>query len=437
MPMDWEWGVAGLCVFLSASLAVGAGIGGGALFVAAYILILGFDAHGAVPLSKATIFGLAVAAYTVNIWKRHPMRSSRSLIDYDTALMLEPMTLLGTLAGVVLNVLFPNWLVLLPLCILLFVVSYRTIKKGLRIRKKEQETPTHDALELLERNKRNGEHGENEHDDDHRDDVEDDEENRENSRRGSAMEVDANSITRAHIASKEARLAPPERLILLVFVWIGYFIISFLLFRADDVVKPCSSGWILVFLFAIPYVVFITWISGRMLEKNTKMKKACGYEFLPGDVLWEGDRLYKYPALAFFAGVAAAMMGIGGGMVKGPIMLAMGIQPQVATTTSSFMIIFTSSTTTIQYLILGKLDATDLAIVMSLGFGGALVGQLVVNGLVAKYKKQSFLIFLLGGLTIISGIIIVSTSLAFESFSDTSLNTDELCRITSNATTMG
>ena len=47
-----EWGLALPTVFVSASLAVGAGIGGGALFVGAYILILGMDAHGAVPLSK-------------------------------------------------------------------------------------------------------------------------------------------------------------------------------------------------------------------------------------------------------------------------------------------------------------------------------------------------------------------------------------------------
>eukprot|EP00730_Choanoeca_flexa_P007675 TRINITY_DN12374_c0_g2_i2.p1 TRINITY_DN12374_c0_g2~~TRINITY_DN12374_c0_g2_i2.p1 ORF type:complete len:151 (+),score=22.28 TRINITY_DN12374_c0_g2_i2:720-1172(+) len=117
-------------VFIGASLAVGAGIGGGAIFVSIYFLILGMDAHGAIPLSKATIFGLSIAAYSVNLWKRHPTAKHRPLIDYDTALMLEPMTLLGGILGVILNVIFPNWLVLLPLCILLAVVSYRTIRKG-------------------------------------------------------------------------------------------------------------------------------------------------------------------------------------------------------------------------------------------------------------------------------------------------------------------
>ena len=40
------------------------------------------------------------------------------------------MTLLGSILGVILNIIFPNWLVLLPLSILLAVVAYLTIVKG-------------------------------------------------------------------------------------------------------------------------------------------------------------------------------------------------------------------------------------------------------------------------------------------------------------------
>ena len=63
MTEPWQWGIASVGVFFCASLAVGAGIGGGALFVGIYMIVLGMDAHSAVPLSKATIFGLAIAAY--------------------------------------------------------------------------------------------------------------------------------------------------------------------------------------------------------------------------------------------------------------------------------------------------------------------------------------------------------------------------------------
>ena len=38
------------------------------------------------------------------------------------------------------------------------------------------------------------------------------------------------------------------------------------------------------------------------------------------------------------AGVIAGMFGVGGGMVKGPIMLAMGVHPATATATSATMV---------------------------------------------------------------------------------------------------
>jgi uncharacterized membrane protein YfcA len=58
-------------------------------------------------------------------------------------------------------------------------------------------------------------------------------------------------------------------------------------------------------------------------------------------------------------------------------MLAMGMLPQVVTTTSSFMIIFTSSASTLQYLILGKLAAGEMGAVMVTGACGAVLGQRV------------------------------------------------------------
>jgi uncharacterized membrane protein YfcA len=40
------------------------------------------------------------------------------------------MTLLGGILGVILNIIFPDWLLLLPLGIMLAVIAYLTIRKG-------------------------------------------------------------------------------------------------------------------------------------------------------------------------------------------------------------------------------------------------------------------------------------------------------------------
>jgi hypothetical protein len=60
--------------------------------------------------------------------KRHPF-ANRPLIDYNLALMLQPLALGGTVLGVLLNFVFPNWLILLLLILVLFFTTYRTSQK--------------------------------------------------------------------------------------------------------------------------------------------------------------------------------------------------------------------------------------------------------------------------------------------------------------------
>jgi uncharacterized membrane protein YfcA len=58
-----------------------------------------------------------------------------------------------------------------------------------------------------------------------------------------------------------------------------------------------------------------------------------------------------------FAGVVSALLGIGGGIVKVPLMhLAMGVPLRVSTATSNLMIGITASTSAIVYLIRGGID---------------------------------------------------------------------------------
>jgi uncharacterized membrane protein YfcA len=58
------------------------------------------------------------------------------------------------------------------------------------------------------------------------------------------------------------------------------------------------------------------------------------------------------------AGVASALLGIGGGIIKVPLMhLALGVPLRIATATSNFMVGITASTSAILYLLRGGIDA--------------------------------------------------------------------------------
>jgi uncharacterized membrane protein YfcA len=61
-----------------------------------------------------------------------------------------------------------------------------------------------------------------------------------------------------------------------------------------------------------------------------------------GDIVWTPDTTLYCPLYCSLAGVVAGMFGVGGGIVKGPLMLHLGVLPEVAAATSATMILFTS-----------------------------------------------------------------------------------------------
>lgn len=50
---------------------------------------------------------------------------------------MEPMTLVGTVIGVMLNKTLPNWLILALLILLLAATTYKTAMKGVKVSRTE------------------------------------------------------------------------------------------------------------------------------------------------------------------------------------------------------------------------------------------------------------------------------------------------------------
>lgn len=106
----------------------------------------------------------------------------------------------------------------------------------------------------------------------------------------------------------------------------------------------------------------------------------------------EGYRhLWAGIAASFAAGILSGMLGIGGGTVKGPIMmLIMGVPVHTAVPTSSFMIGLTAAAGTIVYLAAGYVDAV-VAALLSLGvFAGAQAGGRVAVRMKPRLLRRVF-----------------------------------------------
>ncbi|CAN0365886.1 unnamed protein product, partial [Discosporangium mesarthrocarpum] len=76
--------------------------------------------------------------------------------------------------------------------------------------------------------------------------------------------------------------------------------------------------------FIFFWVLLVSWWVRDYLIKRWQAKARLNYRYLEGDVEWNPTNTIRYPAVCFFAGFFAGLFGVGGGIVKGPLMLEMG-----------------------------------------------------------------------------------------------------------------
>ena len=128
----WRLGLCSFLCWVITSLSVAAGIGGGGLLVPLYSIVLALGPKLAVPVSKATIFGVAVGNLPFIITQRHP-DANRPLIDYNIVTLMQPGVLLGVVMGVLLNLLLPEIAIVALLAVVLGLTGYMTLKKGAKL----------------------------------------------------------------------------------------------------------------------------------------------------------------------------------------------------------------------------------------------------------------------------------------------------------------
>ena len=96
-----------------------------------------------------------------------------------------------------------------------------------------------------------------------------------------------------------------------------------------------------------------------------------------------------------FAGLVSALLGVGGGIVKVPLMnLAMGVPMRVATATSNLMIGITASASAIVYFVRGGIDPYVAAPTAIGVYLGAAAGSRLAHRVDARVLRALFIVVL-------------------------------------------
>jgi len=416
------------CATIGLIIAAGGGIGGGGILVPIYILVMGFSPKHAIPLSNITVFGGSLANTFLNTKKRHPL-ADRPLVDWDLILIMEPLTIAGALIGAFINKVLPEELLVVLLVALLSFTAYNTLKKAIKMYKietthlvgrsrgvKESELTTmaEESKKEDEEQSENSLLGDVELQDGEKIGSVDAEEDEEDSPEFNVVNFDVESKELAKILEEE-KIAPKRNVFLLAVMFVVVLFINLIkgggALRSPLGIKCGSKSFWMANIIMLGWICFISLVARSYLLNRFETKKKCGYQYVEGDIQWDHRATIIYPLICALAGFFAGMFGVGGGIVKGPLMLAMGVHPKVSSASSACMILFTSFTATTSFMVFGLLIQDYAIVCLIVGFIATYLGQIILYYFMNKYQRNSYIAFSIGGVVLLSAFLMTIQSL--------------------------
>ncbi|XP_074309083.1 sulfite exporter TauE/SafE family protein 3-like [Silene latifolia] len=366
MEFGWRIVVGSLVGFLGAALGSVGGVGGGGIFVPMLTLIIGFDPKSSTAISKCMIMGAAGSTVYYNLRLRHPTLDM-PIIDYDLAVLLQPMLMLGISIGVTFNVIFADWMVTVLLIILFLITSTKALLKGIDTWKKES------LLKLQATAQPEVESG------------------------GEYKPLSSGPVPVKHdVTVPMLENIYWKELSLLSFVWVGFLAVQLL----KQHTKRCSILFWVVEAVQIPIALSVTLYEAVSLYNGKKVIASKGKDITN----YKAHQLVTYCFLGIVAGMVGGLLGLGGGFILGPLFLELGIPPQVASATSTFSMAFSSSMSVVQYYILKRFPVPYATYFVLVATIAALMGQHVVRKVIAMVGRASLIIFILASTILISAV---------------------------------
>ena len=158
------------------------------------------------------------------------------------------------------------------------------------------------------------------------------------------------------------------------------------------------------------YIIYDYFIFDH-IQTEYNYRKIINFPYDEKDINWTNKTIIKLCSIGFIAGFVAGVIGIGGGVVLGPILLDLGIHPIVGTVTTNMLVLITSSSTTFQFILFKMLNIEYGIICIIFSALGSYCGTYLVNKYVKKTGKQSFIVLILFSVVIISAIVLPLSSL--------------------------
>lgn len=125
------------------------------------------------------------------------------------------------------------------------------------------------------------------------------------------------------------------------------------------------------------------------------MRRKYNVNYIEGEVIFEGNNLWKLILIGFGGGLVAGGLGLGGGSIYNPALLSLGVNPRVAASTGMYLVIFSCINASLINFLSGLLDLRYGGFIGTWVVFGSLGGLLLADAYVKKSGRQSVFVWLL------------------------------------------
>ncbi|WCJ20330.1 Sulfite exporter TauE/SafE family protein [Euphorbia peplus] len=376
-----------LC-FIAASISSAGGIGGGGLFIPILTIVATLDLKTASGFSAFMVTGSSVANVIYYVLISPKFGGKHNLIDYDIALLSQPCMMLGVSVGVICNIVFPEWVITVLFVVFLSWCTLKTCKNGFLLWGVESEDHLGNGCE-------NG-------------------------------VVESVKVPFLEGLKVEKKLGFPwEKFGVLILIWFAFSFIYLLRGYGNGkglkITEACGVRYWVISSLQIPLAIVCTvWI---MMRRENRLNQTTILQDIDALARRRIQENYGFPLMALLAGILGGVFGIGGGMLISPLLLHVGIPPEVTAATCSFMVFFSSSMSAFQYSFSGMEHIDTVLIFAAICFVASVVGLLVVQRAIHEYGRASIIVFSVSTVMALSTVLI-STFGAIHAWRDFQSGTD-------------
>ncbi|OAY75671.1 uncharacterized protein LOC109718373 [Ananas comosus] len=382
LEFNWRTVVATVIGFLGSGFGTVGGVGGGGIFVPMLNLVVGFDTKSAAALSKCMIMGASASSVWYNLQVSHPTKEV-PIIDYNLALLFQPMLMLGITIGVELSVIFPYWLITVLTIILFMGTSSRSFFRGIQMWKQE-------TILKLEREKQEEEKTEN------------------NERKVVNIKPEFEEPLLPQPAEKSGLEVllfniKWKGILVLIIVWCSFLLLQILKNWSEN----CSSFFWVVNILQFPVALSVFVWEAVKLWRESRERRMCGNSecVCEASIEWTGPQLLFCALCGLLGGTVGGLLGSGGGFILGPLLLEIGVIPQVASATATFVMMFSASLSVFEFYFLRRFPIPYALYLIAVSVLAGFWGQFIVRKLVKWLGRASIIVFILSSVIFASALM--------------------------------